>query len=428
MKNAGKPPMDRGLSDFLDRFTDREKGTLKRGFQNLEGMKELNRYLRSPWKNYGVIHIAGSKGKGSTAHMTASILEKAGYRTGLFTSPHIGHIRERIHVNGESIGEEDYERLMGELSRLVDPDGCPGASFFDLFTMAALLFFYREGCDYAVLETGLGGLYDSTNIVEPVASVITTVEREHRALLGPALEDIARHKAGIIKPGVPVFTGVSDRRVLKVIEERAQAMGSPLFKIDRKGSQVIAGDLSGSEFQWENEAFYLSLPGRHQVDNALLAIRTLRFLIPSLSLSAVRNGLACLDIPGRFERIRSEPTVIFDVAHTEESVSRTMEILAENALSRGILIFGCCSDKEFALIARAVKPLFREIWIVPFDHPRCADQEELSRAFIGALPSVPIRRHSSPEDLLREKIEQNPPFILVMGSFFLLSRLEAYRT
>jgi dihydrofolate synthase/folylpolyglutamate synthase len=419
---------------FIKYFEDGEKRTLKKGFQNLDGVTELNRLLDSPSDSYPVIHIAGSKGKGSTAHLISGMLQSAGYRVGLFTSPHILDIRERIKINNHIIDLQDYQDLIEEVSLLINPDKLKkNPSFFDLFTLIALLYFKKEKCDFAVIETGLGGLFDSTNIVNPALSLITSLELEHRGLLGDTLEEIAAHKCGIIKGGIPVLTGINDPFLLSIIQERANEKGSPLYYVShhmklKKSRTGLQGTELILEEGGEDILLWSPLIGNRQIENILLAILAVKTLIPTIAYADLAKGLEQTRLDGRFEIKSYNPPVIHDVAHTGRSVRTTMEVLEQEGFTRGCLIFGCCADKELDLIAASLCPSLKDIFITTFEHVRCGAAETIYQEFQSQFKEKKVHIEIRPEarEIYKEVLQNREryDYILVMGSFFLLSQIE----
>ena len=280
----------------------------------LERMRALLRLLDDPHDRVRLVHVTGTKGKGSTCAMLASILGAAGYRVGLFTSPHLEHVEERIQVDGAPISHAELAARMDEVApavREIEKCAALGITFFEIGTALGFLHFCRRRCDIAIIEVGLGGRFDSTNACHPLVSVITNVGFDHTAQLGNTLEQIAFQKAGIIKPRVPVVSGVTQDGPRKVVRQVAAKMNAPLWEIE--------------SFSPTAKGKTLGLRGAHQVVNAsvaLVAIARLRdagLVVPD---SAITRGLAEVQWPARIELIASRPTIILDTAHNVPSAER----------------------------------------------------------------------------------------------------------
>ena len=295
------------------------KHGIKLGLHNIRAV--LSR-LKRPDRRYRTIHIAGTNGKGSTAAMTASILTAAGYRVGLYTSPHLIDFRERIRVDGVLISEARVSELVTRIAMSAGDD-LP-LTFFEFTTALAFQYFAELQVDVAVLEVGMGGRFDATNVVEPVATAITTISLDHEEYLGHTIEQIAYEKAGIVKPGVPVVGGRLNERAARVIQETAASRGAPVHRL---GS---AFDVPGEPAQFRYAGMHathdgLSCPlqGRHQLDNAACAIALLEAAESSglrISPTAVKNGLAATKWEGRLEVVDRNPIVVLDEVHARAAL------------------------------------------------------------------------------------------------------------
>ena len=361
-----------------------------RGFK-LDRMRQLAARVGHPEQAFPAIHIAGTKGKGSTAAMIASVLGVAGYRTGLYTSPHLHRLEERFVVDGQPCDEETLVSLLSRLQAAVwDMDDearrqgdHQGPTYFEITTAAALLHFQDRQVDVAVLEVGLGGRLDSTNICCPVVSVITSISFDHTRLLGTTLSAIAREKAGIIKPGVPVVTGVTQPEPFGVIEQAARDNGAELLALGRdfdfdywKDLPVACGnnahaqdwhcgldyreDVRGQRGELSQVA--IGLLGRHQAVNASVAIATcgqLRRQGWRLEKPAIRSGIGRAHCPARIEILSQSPTVILDTAHNPASITALMEFVLERFCGGPrLLVFATSTDKDASDDAPAAAPAF----------------------------------------------------------------------
>jgi len=301
----------------------------------LENIQQLLSYIGNPHQQLPSIHLAGTNGKGSTANILAAILREAGYKTGLYTSPHLINFTERIRVNGTEITPEAVTQFMELIQPAIDE---VKPSFFEVTTAMAFWELARQEVDIAVIETGLGGRLDSTNVITPLISVITPIGLDHSDYLGDTLELVAAEKAGIIKTGIPCITSNRDAGVLKVFQKKCKDNHSSFRNIfDYIEYRILSEELDGSHFHyWTNtnpepESHFLSLAGVHQVENALLAIGTLNMLSDKVQVSfkAISDGLASVNWPGRLDLFHRDPEVIIDVSHNSEGIARTIAFLKE---------------------------------------------------------------------------------------------------
>jgi dihydrofolate synthase/folylpolyglutamate synthase len=287
----------------------------------LEPMQALAARLGHPQDGLRFIHLAGSNGKGSTAAFCESCLRAAGNRVGLYTSPHLVSIRERIQIDRQPIPEADFGEGMAAV--VAAAEGEP--TFFELMTALALWYFAREKVDWVVWETGLGGRLDATNIVRPAVSVITTIALEHTQYLGTRLEEIAREKGGIIKPGVPVVTGVEAGPASAVIVEASKRLDAPLHEVAREIPAQNLGLHQGRQFaRLDGHDYELGLIGAHQIANAACALAALRQLPKPPSAEAIARGLASATWAGRFQIVSESPLTVLDGAHNTLP-TRTLE-------------------------------------------------------------------------------------------------------
>jgi dihydrofolate synthase/folylpolyglutamate synthase len=387
----------------------------------------------NPQEKLRFIHAAGTNGKGSTCAMLESVYRAAGLRVGLFTSPHLISFRERLQVNRQMVSEADVVRLVEELreksSEFCFPvaAGPAGAgtpnematdrqdaspTFFEFVTVMALKFFAEKKCDLVIWETGLGGRLDATNIVTPLASIITNIGIEHSEWLGDTVEKIAAEKAGIIKPGVRVVTGARPGEGLEVIAATAQARRAPLTLVD--ATQTKRPPLDTME---------LPLHGPHQRLNAAVAVaavRALAGLIP-VSDAALRDGLATVCWPGRMQRVQtpSGQTVLLDGAHNPAGAEALRVALeAEFPDARPAVIFGVFRDKDSASMCHSLAPLAGRLALAPVHCDRTEDPAKLVSACRAANPRAPIEVCAS----LKEALEKTAgaPFVVIAGSLYLV--------
>ena len=304
----------------------------------LETMRELLRQLGNPEHNLRFIHIAGTNGKGSVAAMCASVLATAGYRTGLYTSPHLVSLCERFQINGQPIAEEELVRLVEKLRPLLEGQHPRPATFFEAVTILALEYFRDQKVEVVVWETGLGGRLDATNAVTPLVSVITNIAFDHMQYLGDTIEQIAGEKAGIIKSGIPVVTG-ADGAALNAIRQVCVEMNSPL--------RVVADG--------ENRT---PLPGRHQARNCAIAEAALLASGLKITGAQIQTGLAQTRWPGRFQIIPGTPVVVLDGAHNAAGAASLAEAVSEHFTGKRLaLVLGVLRDKNYYEMCRILAPL-----------------------------------------------------------------------
>ena len=389
--------------------------------------------LGDPQRRYRSVHIAGTKGKGSTAVLLASMVRAAGYRVGLYTSPHLHTLRERIQIDGRPIAPETFGALMAELAEAdralqrAHPDW-GAATAFELVTVLAFAAFARGPVDLAVIEVGLGGRLDATNVILPDVAIITRIGYDHMAILGSTLAAIAREKAGIVKPGRPVVSAPQEPEAARVIEAVAQERGAPLWLGGRDWQ--VAGTWHRFAFRSPDRELAdlaLALRGAHQVENAGVALASLPWLarvgvvVPE---SAIRQGLATAVWPGRLELLRESPSVVVDGAHNRESAQRLAEAVRESFRWRRLwLVLGIMRDKEIERIVAALAPLADTLCAVEGFAPRAAAAERLLAAWAASAEGKPAASFSSVEAALRAALEQADPadLVLVTGSLSMVA-------
>lgn len=380
------------------------------GFRpGLEVTRRVATLLGNPQDRIPCIHVAGTNGKGSVCALLESIHRTAGRRVGLYTSPHLVRFGERIQVDRVPIPDADLGRLTGTLRDAVDRAGLEAPpTFFEAATLLAFLWFAEQGCDLAVLETGLGGRLDATNIVTPLASVITNIGWDHMDVLGRTLPAIAAEKAGIIKPGVPVVTGATDPDARAILEYRARELDAPFLAVGPDAAERLPG--------------LVGLAGPHQKSNAAVAaatVRMLRFLLP-VSDAQLVEGLARVTWPGRMQRVEREGRVfVLDGAHNRDGAAAVRAALAEGYPGRRpTLILGVLGDKEWRLVASELVPVCGRILTVPVASPRTVDPETLRAACLAVGPARPVRVAGSLSEAV--KLSAPDPLVLITGSLYLV--------
>ena len=365
----------------------------------LSRTQELLRRMGDPHKKLKFVHIAGTNGKGSTASMLSSVFRKAGYKTGLYTSPYIIKFNERMQINGQPISDSE----LAEITTLVRPiadEMKDKPTEFELITAIAFVYFARHGVDIVVLEAGMGGRLDSTNIIKtPALSVITGISLDHTAFLGDTVEKIAAEKAGIIKPHVPVLFGGSDRAALDVIKKAAEDGDSELFTVNHDNVIIKESSLSGTVFDFEEFiALRLNLLGTYQPHNAanvLSAIKILRAQGYSISDTAVNAGLANAKWPARFEIISNKPLVIYDGAHNREGIIGATESIKHYFGNEKVYaVSGVLADKEYEKIAATLAGVTDKVFTLTPENPRALSAIEYSAVLqeygVEAIPCQSI--------------------------------------
>ncbi len=463
----GSPPTRRGEAmQFLLGRIDYERATAApypaRDFR-LDRMHELLRRLGNPHQKYPTIHVAGTKGKGSTAAMTAAILSAAGHRTGLYTSPHLDQLEERIVIDGECCTSDQLVSLIDRLRPIVEsldllpslhsdgsangaPSPLSAPTWFEITTAMALLHFASEKVDIAVIEVGLGGRLDSTNVIQPLVSIITSISFDHMKQLGSTLAAIAGEKAGIIKPGVPVISGVMDPEARHAIDAVRREKHSPLVQLGNDfdfryrpprdlDQTASAGEIdfflpAGDESP-RYESLQLSLLGRHQAANAAVSLATieqLRLAGWQIPESAIRRGLSEVRWPARVEVVERQPTVVLDAAHNAASVASLLQTLDESfsPTAPRLLIFATTQDKQVREMLELLLPRFDRVLLTRYTtNPRSVPLDELA-TLAASLSPIPHELCETPAAHAKRRTRTyTTPAHLVCatGSFFLAAEL-----
>jgi dihydrofolate synthase/folylpolyglutamate synthase len=416
---------------------------------DLKRVEDLLARLGNPHKQYQSVHIAGTKGKGSVAAMVESCLRVAGFKTGLYTSPHLQRFTERIRVNLEEIGEDDVARLVDRIKPHVAE--VEGLTTYELITAIGFLYFAEKEIDFAVVEVGLGGRLDATNVIVPLVSSITSISYDHMHLLGDSLSDIAREKGGIIKPGIPIVSSPQQFEVEVVIREIAQERESPLILVGKdwhfspgkhslEGQQVYIWSSeeqplmdqfiqsSGNE-EWVPPRYELSLLGYHQVVNAATAYAILDCLKsdhPEITEDAIKTGFRNTSWPGRFDVISMKPIIVVDSAHNRDSALKLRIALDDYFPGQPVtLIFGASSDKDITGMFTDLLPRVKRLLLTHADHPRAAGVKEL--ADMAHEYGIRVEVFPKVSEALQYAIENSgfEEVILAAGSIFVAGEVLA---
>ncbi|MGZ3602084.1 MAG: bifunctional folylpolyglutamate synthase/dihydrofolate synthase [Ktedonobacterales bacterium] len=423
-------------------FSDTERtGQFARDREdNLARERGLLAQLGNPQRAYGITHVAGTKGKGSTSTMLASILRAAGIHTGLYTQPDLHTFRERMRIDGQVIGEEEIARLVPEVREAVERAGTPLGSYitYEVATALAFLAFREAWVAQAVVEVGLGGRLDATNVVEPLVTVITSISYDHMQVLGNTLGEIAGEKAGIVKPGVPLVTSAQSPEALAVIERVCRERGSPLIRVGPEGGADSAYRYTVGEADGERQTFdvvtptgayrgvELGLLGAHQIENATAAIAVaeqLRERGVAIDEDAIRRGLRDARWQARLQVVRREPWVVVDGAHNADSFAKLFAALRRHfAYERLLVVIGVMADKDLTGIAAEVAHAHpAHIYTTAVDYPRAAVPESLALVMYQDVPGVPVEAITGSGSALDAALHAAGPrdLVVVAGSLYL---------
>jgi dihydrofolate synthase/folylpolyglutamate synthase len=389
----------------------------------LSRTRELLEKLGNPEKALKFVHIAGTNGKGSTAAMIASVLRQAGYRTGLYTSPYILRFNERMQVNGEHISDTDLEKLTEEIRPLADAMADPPTEF-ELITALAMRYFLYEKCDIVVLEVGMGGELDSTNVIEtPEAAVITAIGLDHTAELGPTLADIALAKAGIIKNGGDVVIYGGDAAVEDVFEKTCARRSAHLYRADFSRLNVRSYDLDSLSFDFEPyKGVRLPLVGSYQPNNAALSVTALEILRKKgwkISDQNIIDGLNTVYWPGRFEVLRRAPVFVLDGAHNPHGIEATSDSLKRHFGDKKLVfLIGVMADKDVTGMVGFIAPLAKAFVTVEPHNPRAMKADKL--ADILSVYRLPVKACRSIEDGVAEAVREagKDGAVVALGSLY----------
>ena len=407
---------------------------------DLNNIRAILERLGCPEQTFRSLHIAGTNGKGSVAAMLDAILRAAGYRTGLYTSPHLVGINERLRVNGADVSDDDFAAAFNAVEREIEVLLASGTlpahpSYFECLTAMAFWHFRQAGVELGVLEVGLGGRLDATNVVTPLVAVITHIDFDHERYLGYSLAEIAGEKAGIVKPGVPVVSAAANPVAQAVIRARAAAVGAPLVEIDTayRVEELRADDDGHYEFVVAAEdGFRLQLApalrGRFQVRNAVTALAAARLLSAqgcALPAESIAEGIARVEWPGRLERVARQPDVFLDGAHNPAGAWELVRFWEEHFSGRSIhLVYGAMRDKAVGEIADLLFPRAATVVVTQAGSPRAASAETLAQV----ARTLGVDAVVEPESMraLARALEQAQPedAIFVTGSLYLVGEIK----
>jgi dihydrofolate synthase / folylpolyglutamate synthase len=407
---------------------------------DLERMRSLLKKLGNPHEEFKTVHIAGTKGKGSTCAMVAAMLQASGYKVGLYTSPHLVDVRERVQINGQMIPTADFARLV----RLVEPivaKAKPTPTYFDVLTAIAFKYFAEHKVDIAIIETGLGGRLDSTNVLKPEVTAITSISKDHMAQLGNTLGKIATEKGGIFKHNVPALSVLQDPEAEASLKACAQKVGAPLeivgkeieFSYRFESSRMLGPHnrvcLTTTNTKFEHLA--VPLVGEHQAINCGLALSIIDklkgrgFVINDMH---AMEGLKALSMPGRMEQISTNPRVIVDGAHNAASVDAFMRAIGQHVpYDSMVLIFGCCSDKDVTGMLEKITGGADKVIFTKVDNIRTADPHELAAQYTELYGKMAQVAGSLEEALaIANRAVSKEDLVCITGSFYLVGEAKKY--
>ena len=405
-------------------------------FGMIFGLTQVERILEAlgnPHREVQAIHIGGTNGKGSTAAMMASILQKEGYRMGLYTSPHLIRFTERIKVNGKEIEKEEVAELAGWMKERIEAAGIPSPfTFFDFTTAMGLLYFKQKMVDLAILEVGLGGRLDSTNVIDPLLSIITNIAKDHEEYLGRSILKIAREKAGIIKKGRPLITGAVQPQVLRLFSKVCREKGTAYYRVGKEFRYV-----QNEERHFDYEGLHrklwgisLNLGGPHQIINATTALGAMEVLDDlgyPVSNDAMIEGLKEVEWPGRLEMVCSSPRVVLDGAHNPAGALVLKESLGKEFQYRHlILLLGVMKDKDIKSILHLLAPLADHLILTRPHYDRAASPALLKKTLGGSGKKAEIVEDLEAAIEKGLSMTQDEDLLCIAGSLYTVGEARAY--
>ena len=381
----------------------------------LDNIRALLRRIGDPQRSFQSIHIAGTNGKGSVTAMVDTVLRRAGHASARFTSPHLIDLSERFVINGEPVGAAEMTRSAGDIQQAIESSVADGTlsakpTFFEATTAMAFDMFRRAGVEFGVIEVGLGGRLDSTNVVEPIVTAITSIDFDHQQYLGNSLAEIAFEKAGIIKPGIPVVVGDVAPEAFTVIESVAR----------ERGAELVRSDADARDYG----PIRLGLRGEHQKANAKVAMRVLETLERrgvTIGAGAIVDGLATVTWPGRLDHrmLAGGREVILDAAHNPAGAAALASYLRSLGGSKPTLVFGAMKDKDVDSMLAILLPAVGAVVVTRPSNPRAADPEALAARIRAIAPQLPVEIVQTPGSAVASALKTSAR-IVVAGSIFLL--------
>lgn len=423
---------DKVKMNYQEAIAYMKKAAERGSVLGLSRVRELLRRMGDPQNKIKTVHISGTNGKGSFGAMLTAVLKNSGYRTGGFSSPAITKVTDSFRIDGVEIAETELAELIGDIAPICeDMDEKP--TEFEVLTAAAFELFVRKGCHIAVVECGMGGDLDSTNVIKsPLLSVITNVQKDHSAFLGETIAEIASHKAGIIKKGRPVFFGGDSQEALGVIVRTAEKQGAELFLPDRSGLQWSEESftLDGTDFVFKGESFHIPLLGTYQLENAvnvLSCVEILRGEGLKIPCEAVHKGLDEVRWHGRFEVLCREPVIIYDGAHNPDGIDCAAESIRRYFGGKRVaLLIGVMVDKEYGLYADLLGESAEKAFAVKPDNPRSLDSFKLAEELNArGLPTIAFDELDAGAAAAYEYARERNIPLIALGSLYMYGQLRA---
>ncbi len=406
-------------------------------YYNVERTISLLEKIGNPQKDLRFIHVAGTKGKGSVCMILAKILKEMGYKTALYLSPHIERVNERISIDETEISDEDFIKYLNRLKPAIEEfpqDNRP--TTFEILTVMAVLYFRDNGVDFAILETGMGGRYDSTNFVMPLASVITSISYDHMDKLGDSIEKIAGEKAGIIKENTPVVVGIQRYPVYEILSKRANSLNAPYYEVEKSCDYLIKSvSINRTRFNVRIYNTWIrglktSLIGRHQVENIITALLTLKVIGLFPTKKTINRSIRNLNFKTRFEIIKKKKHLyVLDSAHNEESSKRLAEALKDYFKDKKVFsVVGIVKGKDTSGIIKHIASISKKIIVTePVTHKEL-DTQKVYRIAKAKKDETIFIRDIYEAIKKAEKLADRSSVILITGSFYTTSPARAYLT
>lgn len=410
------------IDTALEKIYSLKQFNVKLGLDNII---ELLNHIKNPQNKFKSFHIAGSNGKGSTASFISSILQEHGFKIGLYTSPHLVKFNERIKINGQEISDDYIIKFLDNHKKYIDENN---PTFFEITTALAYQYFADKKIDYAVIETGLGGRLDATNTIIPLASIITSISMEHNRILGDSIEKIAYEKAGIIKPGIPVFLGKLPNEALAVIKEISIGKNSIIYNYNSYANEkngAITIKLNNGYFNIKTTG----LSGVHQLYNSVLAVKTLSEILNINNHEIIQSGLDNVirntGVQGRYEIYSNNPRIIFDSAHNTDGIKYFLREFSKekSKCKKSKLIFGVMNDKNIEEIILLLKPFFEKFYLTTINYERSESIENLEK--ICRKLDINSEKLVNPDYYIKNFIKnEKENCLVILGSIYLLGEIK----
>lgn len=395
-------------------------------------VERLCELLGNPQDKLKCIHIAGTNGKGSTSVFIHNILVDAGYNTGLYTSPFIYEFNERIQINNTPISDSDLTEIVTEVAEKVSlmvEEGYEHPTEFELITAASFLYFERKKCDYVVLEVGLGGSFDATNIIKnPLLSIIVSISLDHTDYLGNTVAEVAMNKCGIIKKDCPVLSYMNQPEdALSVIKETARKMSAPLTVADGNDLEILNCDLSGNRFSYRGIEYETTLIGQYQIYNSITAISAAEILRENgavISSKNIKNGLNKAKWPARFEILRRSPTVIADGSHNADGMNAFVETAKKIMKEKPICVLGMLRDKDYDFCLRKLSEITDTVIVTEVDSPRRETVENLEKTAKKYIKTVYAEKENKKAIAKALSIAGEQGTVIALGSLYMMNDIK----